>query len=1444
MENNLDDYLVSEGEEIASISEMQKLFVQNNRENILREDTKSDISGQNGDDDGDFTDLFETDTPENIFINDNKSIIDSIEFLNYKDYFPELSVTIDEEIRMRKAMTADSDSIDSAETAVLEEDPSDKATLEEVPLKTPKLKKRYKISNFKKSDNNRAGLTEITDTGEMKIDGQEILSDEKQEEPFQENIQEDILIKKENFDGQIDALLKKINDKNNSVAYPGKIDLTAIDSSLSQKSISFEKDSEDIELVKDDEMFGVKKSEILDNIDKNIGASRSSSSFDISKIKNLRAGFFLPLMVFVISFAFIFLAIPALSLYFQKTSTLTLEDNVINDSSILEKIAKQKEEEARNARLRLEEERRKLESDRNKMESLINEESFRRQLEIENLYKEKYTALEKRGLSEADITKIRKQLEDEKRKELDSVEKEKERQINEQKKALVDKNKELESIEKRLKDAIANKEFEISNITKTLETQLKEKDAERESISKKLKELSETNVKIKEFNDIIYQLISGSIDEFKKNNAESGLLKLDTVLRYYESRIDFVNANPDLKNKMVTDVFFVQSLNKYVSDLRSSSTFNKEYVELINKFKQINEYYKNAETFYSQRNWSRSSEEYDKVIAQINEVNSSYKRIKEIDKHIQNIKAANYYNSAVEYMKSGNYDLALNNFGNVIKETPMSDYTSQSVDSIFALSNTLLANKDKSEIEKINSANVGAKVLFDGGVRHLQNKRFDQAADSFSEVILKYPISDYAKQSHTNLVLSLQNKYKEEENKIYANLKSKFSDNYEKYKKLNDEGKFREARGYYFAALNSAFGIYTNETVEEFKRFEDRYIFDEINKNKGIDEKQLKIQLETAKKEIEDEYNKLLNAQKEKYEREIAAVNLKYSQEIASLTAERDNLKIAYDNLLKSASANESLAAKLKEYDEKLKQKDIELAELNAKYKASTENAGAAKLELEEKIVALTKEKENLEAELYKMRADMTKGAVAEVALKTLITEKDKEIVNLKKEKSEAIKTAEFLKKMHEDELAKIRVEKDMLTADLEGIRKENAGYKTSIENYTKQLKDKDAAIAALNKKYSELEKSSSATKSNAEELKRLEELAAKYKTERDKIQSDYDNLLKNREGEEMYKKLIAQKESEISNLNSLIEAEKSKNIESAKKYERTIANLQRDKETLEKEYKILHEKRASNEDVSLEVAKVKKRYDEIIVLKDREIEKLKNAPPVTYTDEKIKNELARIEKELQNEKINSQKLKEQLVETYKKYSELETKNKLSSGELADKYKNMYDKLQEDYKKLDSELKKARSDKENYENTLTNKIKAEYEEKFKQDKQELIRNFNIELDRLNKIILLQNKIDNAKKYSDKDTESGDSLNTKLLARIVDKIGDSVSFQFFSLDSVSKVKRGDILTVVRIAKIGGDNKELIVGKIEVTHTDVKSIYGRGVAKSANSGFDIEINDLIR
>nr|MBP7554463.1 hypothetical protein [Spirochaetota bacterium] len=407
-----------------------------------------------------------------------------------------------------------------------------------------------------------------------------------------------------------------------------------------------------------------------------------------------------------------------------------------------------------------------------------------------------------------------------------------------------------------------------------------------------------------------------------------------------------------------------------------------------------------------------------------------------------------------------------------------------------------------------------------------------------------------------------------------------------------------------------------------------------------------------------------------------------------------------------------------------------------------------------------------------------------------------------------------------------------------------NAENKTSVENYIKQINEKEAQIAALNKKYSELEKSSLTTKSNTEELKKLEELAAKYRTERDKIQSDYDNLLKNKEGEDMYKNLIAQKETEISNLNTRIEAEKSKNIESAKRYERTISNLQRDKESLEKEYKILQEKSASNEDISLEVAKVKKRYDEIIVLKDREIEKLKNAPPVTYTDEKIKNELARIEKELQNEKVNSQKLKEQLVETYKKYSELETKNKLSSGELADKYKNMYDKLQEDYKKLDNELKKSRSDKENYENTLTNKIRAEYEEKFKQDKQELIKNFNIELDKLNKMILLQNKIDNAKKYTDRDTETGDKSNTKLLARIVDKIGDSVSFQFFSLDSVSKVKRGDILTIVRIAKIGSDNRELVVGKIEVTHTDTKSIYGRGVSKSNESGYDIEINDLIR
>nr|MBP7554509.1 hypothetical protein [Spirochaetota bacterium] len=264
MENNLDNYMVSEGEEITSISEMQKLFEQNNKDNILREDINSDMNGQNDGNNGDFTDLFETETPENILINDNKSIIDSIEFLNYKDYFPELSVTIDEEIRIRKALKEENGSLVRNDIAVLEEAPSDKAILEEVPLKKTKFKKKYKISNFKKprNDDFATPLTEITETGEIKIDGHDILSSL----PSQKNI----LTEKKNFDEQIDALLKKINDKNNSVGYPGKIDLTAIDSSLSNKSINIEKDAAEIASIKDDEMFGVKRAEILDNIDKDI----------------------------------------------------------------------------------------------------------------------------------------------------------------------------------------------------------------------------------------------------------------------------------------------------------------------------------------------------------------------------------------------------------------------------------------------------------------------------------------------------------------------------------------------------------------------------------------------------------------------------------------------------------------------------------------------------------------------------------------------------------------------------------------------------------------------------------------------------------------------------------------------------------------------------------------------------------------------------------------------------------------------------------------------------------------------------------------------------------------------------------------------------------------------------------------------------------------------
>jgi len=1491
MNENWKDLKVSEGEEILSLNEFAK-------KGKIEASLKQDLSKNNLYKDATFnqdsvikvekkeegvpapsnyfTDMEEITSPElvNIYNQEQKSKIQSIEFTNTESFFPKLFDTVSENINQKLVDNK------NGTVSLLEEE------VEEVTQKieqhgTEKTKnikpiiKKYKITEFKSKDSK--DIEEIPTEENVEFLEKKEIENEKKEDSSEVDFVEELEETEE-----LTELAEEIDDteylvsliKDGEIKYPGKIDLKSIDKNLGNLVIPESKEEISSSDVIEGEMFGVKRAEVFYHIDKEIYAKRMAKRLDISKIKNLKSGIFLPLLVGIISFTLLLLVQPLLYLYFQKSSNASLEENVIMDSSILAKIAKQKEEEARRAQARLEEERRKLEYEKSRIENTINEELLKKQMEIENQFKQKYAELEKKGLAEKEYAAMKKQLEEEKALALQKAEEEKNKKIQEQQKILEEKNKEIKEAEDKLKKAIENKEYEIASITKSMQEQIQAKEREREEVSKRLREINELNQKIKEFNDIVYQLISGAIDEFKNNNIEQGLVKLNTVLKYYEGRIDFVLSNSDLKNKMQTDIFFVQTISRLVQETKSSAIYNKEFINIVNKFKRITEYYKNAENYYTKRDWGKANEEYSKVLVEFDEVNFSYNRLKEIEKQIQNLKALDTYNKAIDNMKNNRYELAISQFTSIVRETPLSDYASLAVNSLIELTNRLLPKNIIAE------ANKNAKPIFEMANKSYETKNYDEAIALYDSILTKYPMSDYVKQSYSNIVMINQIKSKGDaalfENKLRDNFRKEYSKFFELYKK----GNFSEAREYYFKALNSAFANYTDDSIMNFKKEEDQYIATLTSSS----DKNLQALLEKTRKEVENEFNKRIEAQKNSYENQIAQIRLDFEKRIKDLEGERDRIKNDYIALRNSSSSKEEIEAIKKSYDAEIAKKDKEIADLNKKYNDSVNYIKELRASLESEKNKIVKEKEDIlkqkdiEIENLKKRSEEAKSYAEKVRLdienekNKLLTEKDsiiaaktKEIENLKIQYQNITNSYNKLKN-------ELEVNKKQLIEERDKLKNENSILLTEKNKLTEENKKLTNEIAQLKKErenliknYSEMSKTD-IEKERAQFLKDKERLEndnkalvsqiETLKSEKDKIIQEYTEKLKNASTKDIneitkkYEAIISQKDKEIEQIKSnsnLLTEENSKLKTENTNLNNELTKLREERDRLIKEYTDKLKDATSGK----ELIALKKKYDDIIAEKDKEIENLKTrlANMNITDDNKIREELANKEIELKNERENNAKLKEQLVESYKKYTELEKLNIMQNEKIQANYKKELDELQKKYKELEYSYNKYKDEQPYKYQEIENRVKEQMEKKILLEKEKLTNQFMKEIERLNSIIDAEQKLNKEKiTKKEEDSKKSDSkiltTSNKYFGRITELNGNYITFQFFTTELISYVKKGDEIEIVRVITMNNSKTEVFVGKVEITNINNVSLFGIAKVIYFENNNVIKTGDLLK
>jgi len=465
-------------------------------------------------------------------------------------------------------------------------------------------------------------------------------------------------------------------------------------------------------------------------------------------------------------------------------------------------------------------------------------EKFLRERE-QNLEKERLILLEKQDQSLTEIEKREIEL------KLREIEKEKRKLDNEFEKT-IEERKNIEESLKNLEKNLVSSNEEIARLNKkylnlTVEKESMEeywknyvealKEAIRESYKFKPKKLAEiddgfadNNGKnfiinaFKEFYSIVNEKDTRveDVTKQKDNEIQNIINEKDLIIKEKDKEID----------KISNDINSMIDENKKLKDLLDKSeissdfyiNFYKEYSNIIEKFDSLTKHYKNAESLYNNKDYDRAGKEYLSVLNEFNEINDSYLKIIEIQKASQNIRGKELYDDAMKNLSNKKYDDAYNTLITLLKEAPASDYTPKALDSLINISNNI-SNADKIEIENKN-----AKILIDEGDKLFKNQEYNQAISSYNKAILNYPNSSYTDiaLTKTNQIYELINNQSKE---IYMKeLKEKFQADYDNYVKYQKRGDIEKARKYYFNALQKAFDLYTNNSISEFKEFEDKYI--------------------------------------------------------------------------------------------------------------------------------------------------------------------------------------------------------------------------------------------------------------------------------------------------------------------------------------------------------------------------------------------------------------------------------------------------------------------------------------------------------------------------------------------------------------------------------------------------------------------------------------------
>jgi hypothetical protein len=302
----------------------------------------------------------------------------------------------------------------------------------------------------------------------------------------------------------------------------------------------------------------------------------------------------------------------------------------------------------------------------------------------------------------------------------------------------------------------------------------------------------------------------------KDNRVELITREKDTLIREKQTQINSLVDELDKKN--LENEKLKKMLKSGQVDKDFYLKFHNDYSEIIDNFNKLKTLFANAEKLYNDKNYKRASDEYIKVLNVFNEINQSYKKVRELTDSENESKANELYKKAMDYKNKGDNESAYNALFELVKNYPGNKYFDDSVNQLLKISDSF------SDKDKISVANKSALDLYDKAVVSLKNNKTEDAEELLYKIITDYPVSDYTKKA-LEKIKEINKVYLAKSKEYYdKELSAKFKTDYDKFKRYYSKNNLEKARFYYFSALKTAFDIYSYNSIDEFKKFEDQYI--------------------------------------------------------------------------------------------------------------------------------------------------------------------------------------------------------------------------------------------------------------------------------------------------------------------------------------------------------------------------------------------------------------------------------------------------------------------------------------------------------------------------------------------------------------------------------------------------------------------------------------------